>query len=227
VAETDVDYYTQPLKEVNLSVISILQKRAISGTDCCYGDVEVTERYTGYKIKRKDTIIAVEPLDLPPLTFQTKAFWFTLPDETAQQVISRGFDLAGALHGAEHAAIAMMPLFVMCDRWDIGGLSSPNFGDQGEPVVFVYDGYEGGIGLCEKAFDFLPDLFAASRSLVQDCGCEVGCPSCIYSPKCGNDNQPLDKDGTIAILRSLTQKPDPVRGVHAAADESVPADNAG
>ncbi len=213
VAETDVDYYTQPLKEVNLSIISTLRKRTVGGAECCFGDVKVTERYIAYKIKRKDTIIAVEPLDLPPLTFQTKAFWFTLPDETAQQVGARGLDLAGALHGAEHAIIAMMPLFVMCDRWDIGGLSSPAFGDAGEPVVFVYDGYEGGIGLSEKAFDLLPDLFAASRSLVQDCGCEEGCPSCIYSPKCGNDNQPLDKDGTVTILQSLALEPGSARAV--------------
>src|SRR5512136_1666434 len=203
VTETDVDYYTQPLKKVDLSVLEILATRNIAGIRCAFGDVEVTELYTGYKIKRKDTIIGVEPLVLPPITFRTKAFWLIPAPETEQRIERLNRDLAGGLHGAEHAIIAMMPLHVMCDRWDIGGLSSPAFGEHGEPTIFVYDGYEGGIGLTEKAYEILPDLFLSSYELVRDCGCDDGCPSCIYSPKCGNDNQPLDKEAAILILSDL------------------------
>ncbi len=213
VAETDVDYYTQPMKEVDLSIITTMEKKTVDGAECAFGNVEVTEKYTCYKIKRKDTVIGVESLDLPPLTFRTKAFWFVLPQETEARVRAAGLDLGGGLHGAEHAIIALMPLFVMCDRWDIGGLSVPSYEDKGEPTVFVYDGYEGGIGLAEKAFGLLPDLFAASHSLVRDCGCDEGCPSCIYSPKCGNDNVPLDKESAVLILRSLSpeeQVPSPL-----------------
>jgi DEAD/DEAH box helicase domain-containing protein len=207
VTETEVDYYTQPLKEVDLSVISTLETRTVNGVRCAFGDVEVTEQYTGYKIKRGDTIIGLEPLSLPALTFRTKAFWFIPPDSVESRVTGAGLDIAGGLHGAEHAIIALMPLHVMCDRWDIGGLSSPAFGDEGEPVVFVYDAYEGGIGLAEKAFGILDDMFSSAHELVRDCPCERGCPSCIYSPKCGNDNQPLDKDATILILGDLSREP--------------------
>ena len=179
---------------------------------CCFGDVVVTERYTGYKIKRKDIIIGLEPLSLPPLSFRTKAFWFIPSAEMEQNVIGAGLDLSGGLHGAEHAIIALMPLHVMCDRWDIGGLSSPSFGERGEPAIFVYDGFEGGVGLAEKAFEVLPDLFLTSYRLVRDCGCEDGCPSCIYSPKCGNDNHPLDKEATILLLAEFAghQKKSPL-----------------
>jgi len=208
VAETDVDYYTQPLRDVELAILETLRKQTINGAECFFGDVEVTERYTGFKIKRKDTIIAVEPLDLPPLTFRTKALWLTMTQETCRKISDFNLDLAGGLHGAEHAIIAMMPLFVMCDRWDIGGLSSPVFGEKGEPVIFVYDGFEGGIGLTEKAFDLLQDLLTSSCALVKDCVCEEGCPSCIYSPKCGNDNQPLDKEASVRILLSLSRQQD-------------------
>ncbi len=203
VTETDVDYYTQPLKEVDLSIIEILETRMIHGARCAFGEVEVTEQYTGYKIKRKDTIIGVEPLFLPPLTFRTKAFWFVPAPDTEHRIVHSNLDLAGGLHGAEHAIIALMPLHVMCDRWDIGGLSSPAFGENCEPTIFVYDGYEGGIGLAEKAFELLPALFSSAHELVRDCRCDEGCPSCIYSPKCGNDNQPLDKEATVLILRDL------------------------
>ena len=100
-----------------------------------------------------------------------------------------------------------MPLHVMCDRWDIGGLSTPAFGENGEPTIFVYDGYEGGIGLAEKAFTLLPALFLSAYELVRDCPCRKGCPSCIYSPKCGNDNVPLDKEATVKILGDLITVP--------------------
>ena len=203
VTETDVDYYTQPQKKVDLTIIETLETRIINGARCAYGEVEVTEQYTGYKIKRKDTIIGMEPLDLPPLTFRTKAFWFIPTSDTEQYIERSNLDLAGGLHGVEHAIIALMPLHVLCDRWDIGGLSSPAFGENGEPMVFVYDGYEGGIGLAEKAYEILPDIFSSAYELVRDCGCDEGCPSCIYSPKCGNDNQPLDKDAAVLILNDL------------------------
>ncbi len=206
VTETNVDYYTQPLKKVDLSIIEVQETRLMHGAYCAFGDVEVTEQYTGYKVKRKDTIIGVEPLYLPPITFRTKAFWVIPEPDTEQCVVRSNLDLAGGLHGAEHAIIALMPLHVMCDRWDIGGLSSPAFGENCEPTIFVYDGYDGGIGLAEKAFKILPEVFLSAYELVRDCGCDKGCPSCIYSPKCGNDNQPLDKEATTLILGDLCCK---------------------
>ncbi|MDD1694093.1 MAG: DEAD/DEAH box helicase [Methanoregula sp.] len=208
VSETDVDYYTQPLKDVDISIVETHETRMVNQIPCAFGEVEVTEQYTGYKIKRGDTIIGLEPLSLPALTFRTKAFWVTLSGSVEEKIINSGLDLAGGLHGAEHAIIALMPLHVMCDRWDVGGLSSPAFGEKGEPMVFVYDGCEGGIGLTEKAFGILPGLFSSAHDLVRDCRCESGCPSCIYSPKCGNDNQPLDKEATRLILRELCMLPE-------------------
>jgi DEAD/DEAH box helicase domain-containing protein len=206
VTEADVDYYTQPLKEVDLAIIETLETRVLNGVKCAFGEVEVTEQYTGYKIKRGDTILGVETLRLPSLTFRTKAFWLIPAPETEQHVLKGNLDFAGGLHGAEHAIIALMPLHVMCDRWDIGGLSSAAYGENREPVIFVYDGYEGGIGLAEKAYEILPDLFATAHALVRDCRCDDGCPSCIYSPKCGNDNQPLDKNATTLILGELLRE---------------------
>ncbi len=213
VTETDVDYYTQPLKEVDLSVIETLETRLIQGARCAFGEVEVTEKYTGYKLKRKDTIIGLEPLDLPPITFRTKAFWVIPADRTEHRIAHSDLDLPGGLHGAEHAIIALMPLHVMCDRWDIGGLSSPAFGENCEPTIFVYDGYEGGIGLAEKGYDLLPGVFSTAHELVRDCMCDEGCPSCIFSPKCGNDNQPLDKAATALILGDLCCKPENAESV--------------
>jgi DEAD/DEAH box helicase domain-containing protein len=207
--KTDVDYYTVPMRDVDLRILETLETKLIHGMPCAFGDVEVTERFTGYKIKRRDTIIGIEPLVLPPLTFRTRAFWVipTAPDK--EKNFRANLDLAGGLHGAEHALIALMPLHVLCDRWDVGGLSSASFGDAGDPAIFVYDACEGGIGLAEKAYSILPDLLTSAYELVRDCSCDEGCPSCIHSPKCGNDNQPLDKEATVLLLGDMSSRPAP------------------
>jgi len=203
VSRTDVDYYTRPLKSVHIEVKGVIETRTMQNISVSYGEVEVTEQYYAYKIIRKDALLGVEPLDLPPLSFPTRALWFSPPEGTFESIRTEGHDPCGGLHGAEHAFIAMMPMYVLCDRWDIGGVSMPVHAENGGPVVFVYDGYEGGIGLSEKAYQLFGDIAATALHLVEECPCETGCPSCIFSPKCGNDNQPLDKSATVRVLQSL------------------------
>ncbi|MCU0631950.1 MAG: DEAD/DEAH box helicase [Methanolinea sp.] len=200
VTPVDVEYYTRPLKSVHITIKGIRDQRPLPGAHLSYGDVEVTEQYTGYKLLKSETIIGIEPLDLPPMQFATRALWIGVPPPVAEVVNLRGGDLAGGLHGMEHAMIAVMPFHVLCDRWDIGGLSVPCGGDQGDPTVFVYDGYEGGIGLAEKGYEICEDLLGTARTLVGECECEAGCPSCVLSPKCGNDNQPMDKDAALQLI---------------------------
>jgi DEAD/DEAH box helicase domain-containing protein len=120
-----------------------------------------------------------------------------------ERVVAKQPDIAGGIHGAEHALIAVMPLHVMCDRWDIGGVSTACHPDTARPTIFIYDGFEGGIGLAEKAVELIADIVTMTRELVRGCSCDVGCPACIYSPKCGNDNKPLDKEAAIVLLDEL------------------------
>jgi len=203
ISPIEVDYYTKPLRSVDIRVLDTCSSKIFGDTRVCFGDVEVTEQYTGYKIMKYDTVLGVEPLDLPPLNFCTKALWFHVPAGLKEAIRCRGLDFDGGLHGIEHAFIAMMPFHVMCDRWDIGGLSVSRFGESQQSMVFVYDGYEGGIGLAEKAYDLFFHILAMTYGLVRDCSCTEGCPSCIYSPKCGNDNVPLDKVAAVVLLERL------------------------
>ncbi|NYT07777.1 MAG: DEAD/DEAH box helicase [Methanomicrobiales archaeon] len=203
VSPTDVDYYTRPLKSVDITVRDVRDSRRFGDFMLSFGEVEVSEQYYAYRIIRNDAILGIEPLDLPPLQFSTRAVWFTPPESLGDDLINRGADPDGGLHGTEHALIAMMPFQVLCDRWDLGGLSVPSHPATGGPAVFVYDGYEGGIGLAEKAYNIFGILVRHTYALVSECPCDEGCPACIYSPKCGNDNQPLDKEGTILILEAL------------------------
>ena len=144
------------------------------------------------------------PLDLPPLKFKTKGLWFTIPKmvkDTLEDMFPNEEEVfEGGLHGAEHALIGLFPLHTMCDRFDIGGLSTNYHEDTQEATIFIYDGYEGGIGITEKAVDVFVDLLKSTIDLLENCNCKSGCPACIYSPKCGNDNKPLHKNATKYIL---------------------------
>jgi DEAD/DEAH box helicase domain-containing protein len=204
VSPADVDYHTEPVKSVDLRVTGVQSERESASLPLSFGSVEVTEQYTAYRIVKGDTVVALETLDLPPLQFPTRAFWFTLPPDLSAQITAEGVDLAGALHGAEHALIGVAPLPLMCDRRDIGGLSTTSHPDTGAPSVFVYDGYEGGIGLSEKGYERFGALAALARDVVTGCRCREGCPACLYSPKCGNENTPLDKAGAIRVLEAAS-----------------------
>jgi DEAD/DEAH box helicase domain-containing protein len=207
VERADVDYYTDALKTVDLRVLRELSRREGNGFTLSLGDVEVTEQYTGYRIMKYDALVGFEPLRLPPLTFGTRALWFTLSPDLTAAVTAGGFDLAGALHGAEHALIGVSPFHILCDRRDLGGVSTTNHPDTDGPAIFVYDGYEGGIGLAEKAFELMGTIASMAHEAVRECRCEDGCPACIYSPKCGNDNTPLDKEGTVKLLEVFGKPP--------------------
>ena len=109
----------------------------------------------------------------------------------------------GTLHAVEHALIGLLPLFTICDRWDVGGISTPLHQDTGVPTIVVYDAYQGGTGIAELGYGAADRHLAATLELLESCACADGCPSCVQSPKCGNGNEPLDKSGAIALMRAL------------------------
>jgi DEAD/DEAH box helicase domain-containing protein len=224
VNKTDVDFYTQVLKESFVSIIDIIDKKSIGDIELFLGHLKVTENYNAYKIMSGDSAIGYKNLYLPPLEFNTVGFFFTFPisiedelwgkrssdKDILEMLIKRkNVDIqkevfGGSLHGIEHAMIGIMPFHVMCDRWDIGGLSTNFYPSTGKPTVFIYDGFEGGIGLSEKAYQLYGEIVKTSMELVKECSCTEGCPACIYSPKCGNDNKPMDKKGTVFLLGKIS-----------------------
>ena len=167
-----------------------------------FGTVDVTHQVVGFLRRRFVTaeVVGEEPLDLPPRTLRTKAVWWTVDDQALAADDLMTGDLTGSLHAAEHAAIGLLPLFATCDRWDIGGVSSPHHPDTRAATVFVYDGHPGGAGFAERGFGGARAWLAATRDAILGCGCSQGCPSCIQSPKCGTGNEPLDKAGAIRLL---------------------------
>jgi DEAD/DEAH box helicase domain-containing protein len=171
--------------------------------DLMLADVQVTRQVVEYARYRSGKKVREAPqeLELPERTLSTVAVAWTIPNECLSSV--PGNDLGGAAHAAEHAAIGLLPLFATCDRWDVGGLSTELHPATGQLTVFVYDGHAGGAGFAERGFAVAADWLAATRDAISACPCEVGCPSCVQSPKCGNGNSPLSKSGAVGLLDTL------------------------
>jgi DEAD/DEAH box helicase domain-containing protein len=204
VAPFDGDWYTQPKRETDTEIVRLLDRRQALGVTLSFGDVSVTEMVLAYQRRRLSDHAQVDllALELPPTSFATQALWFELDaGELADRIPLES--LLGALHATEHAQIAVLPLIAMCDRWDIGGLSTNFHPQTGAPTIFLYDGHPGGIGISRAAFSRFEELCEDAQRLIGGCPCSSGCPSCVQSPKCGNLNEPLSKAGAGVLLETL------------------------
>jgi DEAD/DEAH box helicase domain-containing protein len=200
VAPFDGDWYTQPKTDTDTEIVRLLERREALGVTLSFGEVSVTDTVLAYQRRRlaDHAQIDIAALELPPTSFSTQALWFELTSDTLPTDI-----LLGGLHATEHAQIAVLPLIAMCDRWDIGGLSTSFHPQTGVPTIFIYDGHPGGIGITRTAFARFEELCEDARRLIAGCPCQSGCPSCVQSPKCGNLNEPLHKAGALALLEGL------------------------
>ena len=203
VSRFDGDWYTRPKKETEIQVERLGEQRQLGEVGLAFGEVSVTEQVTAFQ---RVSISEQEPIDivaleLPEQSFLTQALWYTLGERLAA---SLPLDVQlGSLHATEHAQIAVLPLIAMCDRWDIGGLSTNVHFQTGRPTIFIYDGHPGGVGIALRGYRCFERLLIDAERLIAECPCESGCPSCVQSPKCGNLNEPLNKAGALALLQNM------------------------
>jgi DEAD/DEAH box helicase domain-containing protein len=197
--------YTQARSSIDIRVTSTDVQRPVGNSRLHLGNLEVTTTVVGYQRReiRSQRILDHHELDLPPQTLATRGFWYTVTPAVIESAGVEAVDVAGTLHAIEHAAIGILPLFTICDRWDVGGVSTAMQADTGLPSIFIYDGYPGGAGIAELGYESAPRHLAATLDVLAGCACTDGCPSCVQSPKCGNGNEPLDKAGAIALLRAV------------------------
>jgi DEAD/DEAH box helicase domain-containing protein len=198
------DYYTQAKKDTNTAIEETLQTERRCGLELCFGRISVTERVVAYQKKsiRDQSTLETVDLDLPETSFGTEGIWY-VPEPGQLAGLERMPTLLGTLHAAEHSMIALLPLWAMCDRWDIGGLSTNIHFQTGAPTVFIYDGHSGGVGITERGFNAFEGWVVDTARMLEGCPCTDGCPSCVQSPKCGNLNEMLDKAGALTLLRRM------------------------
>ncbi len=199
------DYFTQAKRESMTWIARLQEQRVTHGVTLSFGSVVYSETVLGYQRKalQDHIVIDFETLDLPTIEFETRALWYELDQLIGAEPFPPD-QLLGSLHALEHGQIAVLPLIAMCDRWDIGGLSTNAHPQTGGPSIFIYDGYPGGVGITRRGFDQFERLVADARRLIGECPCKSGCPSCVQSPKCGNLNEPLSKRGALELLERMT-----------------------
>jgi len=200
VSAFDGDWYTRPKKETEIYIERTHEQREVAGVQLNFGEVSVTEQVIAFQ---RVSVSDQEPIDivaleLPEQNFVTQALWYVLPDRLAGALPTEA--LLGSLHATEHSQIAVLPLIAMCDRWDIGGLSTNVHFQTGRSTIFIYDGHPGGVGITKRGYEEFERLLGDAERLIAECPCEHGCPSCVQSPKCGNLNEPLHKAGALELM---------------------------
>jgi len=200
VSSFDGDWYTRPRKETEIYIERTREQREVAGVQLNFGEVSVTEQVIAFQ---RVSISEQEPIDivaleLPEQSFVTQALWYVLPEKLSGALPSDV--LLGSLHATEHGQIAVLPLIAMCDRWDIGGLSTNVHFQTGRSTIFIYDGHPGGVGIAQRGYEQFERLLGDASRLIAECPCESGCPSCVQSPKCGNLNEPLHKAGALELM---------------------------
>ena len=203
VSAFDGDWYTRPKKDTEIYIEKIHEQRRTAGVELHFGEVSVTEQVTAFqRVSIADQQpVDIVSLDLPEQNFATQALWYVFPERLRNKMPPNV--LLGALHATEHGQIAVLPLIAMCDRWDIGGLSTNVHFQTGEATIFIYDGHPGGVGITRCGYEQFALLLDDAERLIAECPCESGCPSCVQSPKCGNLNEPLHKEGALELMRSM------------------------
>jgi DEAD/DEAH box helicase domain-containing protein len=200
VSAFDGDWYTRPKKETEIYIERVHEQREVAGVQLNFGEVSVTEQVIAFqRVSLSDQEpIDIVALELPEQNFVTQALWYVLPDPLARKLPTEA--LLGSLHATEHSQIAVLPLIAMCDRWDIGGLSTNVHFQTGRSTIFIYDGHPGGVGITKRGYEEFEQLLGDAERLIAECPCESGCPSCVQSPKCGNLNEPLHKAGALELM---------------------------
>ncbi len=228
-ARKNVHYFTKPLSEKRTNILDIYNTKFILGLKVSFGSLRVTDLVTGFqrRLVAGHKLIATDSLDLPPSIFETEGLWIEIAPEIQSTIEKGKMHFMGGIHAVEHILIGMFPLLVLCDRNDVGGIACPFHEQLPGPGIFIYDGYPGGVGLSAKAFEKVEELLRAALDTLNDCECEIGCPSCVHSPKCGSGNRPMDKAAACHIIHGLlqpNQKAGKISGEHSLLSVKHPND---
>jgi DEAD/DEAH box helicase domain-containing protein len=200
-------YFTRPLSEKRTEIVSVASRRNCSAAELSFGVLKVSEKITGFQRWHSKTrkLLGTLPLDLPELVIDTEGTWLDIPAEVLDGLEKRQYHVMAALHSLEHALIALLPLFILCDSSDLGGISCPMHPQTEKATIFLYDGHAGGIGLSREAYQLMDKLLRQAHRTVESCPCENGCPSCVHSSRCGSGNRPIDRLACVALLATLLQ----------------------
>jgi DEAD/DEAH box helicase domain-containing protein len=201
----EVDYYTDAEIKVDLKVLDICRQAAEGEVGKCCGELSVTWMPTLYKKIKFVTHenVGWGEIHLPETTMSTMGYWIEFPEELGERLGLQESQVAQALHGLANTLRQVAPVQVLCDPTDIrtqAMLRAP-FSDR--PTIYLYETYPGGVGFSEKLYTHHHRMMEAAISLLSECSCKEGCPSCIGpSVEVGGHA----KSGALALARLALER---------------------
>jgi len=201
VRRVDSDYYTDAITYTKVKILETMESLAQHN----HGEVHVAHQVVGFKKIKflTNENVGSGELNLPVQEMHTTAYWITIPHEQFHALPFTSIERLNGLHGLAYVTAQLSSVFLMCDRRDLGcaveaGADNPVF----DPTIFIYDNYPGGIGLSRPLFEIRQQVLSAAESLVRECGCEDGCPSCVGTSANGSGGA-NEKEVTLALLEML------------------------
>lgn len=192
----DVNFYTKPLYTVDVVEILPLESRDLGPLHLVYADVKLVIMVTGYIVREEYTGRKLYVNDYKePLkwSYYTKAMVTRYPNPG----ITSPTALISGYHALEHAIIAAAKPVVGASDTDLGGISYPS------GHIVIYDSAPGGHGASRLVYERLDRIHEVVEKILVECDCEDGCPKCVYSPYCGNNNMFLSRKNAYKILRHV------------------------
>jgi DEAD/DEAH box helicase domain-containing protein len=182
VERKEVDYYTQPILESSIRAKGERKSCEWGGLSVFFGDATVSWKTTMFKKIKFYSLdsIGYGSVDIPTQHLETVSLWMYPEKQVVSYLKKMGKNPVEGLVGLKNVLINILPLFVMCDRQDIGGIVES--ANTGSPTIFLYDRYKGGLGFCEKAYGLLTEVMEGVAQVIEDCPCKDGCPSCVGLP---------------------------------------------
>jgi DEAD/DEAH box helicase domain-containing protein len=178
VRKVESDYFTDAITYTKVKILETMD----SAAEHRNGEVHVAHQVVGFKKIKFITNenVGSGDLNLPVQEMLTTAFWITIARARFETLPFTSVDRLNGLYGLAYALGQLASVFLMCDRRDLGaaveaGFDNPAF----DPTVFLYDNYPGGIGLSRPLFECRQQVLEAAARLIQACGCDDGCPSCV------------------------------------------------
>ena len=181
VERRDLDYYTQAITTSQIQIDEKEEEEDWRGGLAGFGDVTVTTVIPMFKKIRfhsRDSL-GFEKLEMPPQSLETVAMWFCPPDELVDAMQEKKMVVSEALIGVANVFVEVAPLYVMCDPQDVGAVVDSSCLKR--ETFFLHDRYPGGVGYARRCLDRLDEIMRTVLTVIKECACEDGCPSCVGS----------------------------------------------
>ncbi len=196
---------TEAKRSSNPQILKVLDTRSVFNMEIKYCKLRMSEIVDGYYVIDvfQDKVIEENWLENPiKYSFETLGIVFKAPLPKLPENIdeTNGDKLSGTFHAIEHSILDTSDMLTGGGSEEVGGVA---MGETG--IIFAYDGSPGGSGICRLLYNRFEKAVKRAQSILEECKCDnlEGCPNCTFAYRCGNNNDPLNRQGAMESLEKI------------------------